>query len=75
MRKELDLDLLDKTLKSVENMNYADIRVNESDNTVIVMKDGKSGDTIRFRSRYMFVCFKHGAWGFSYTNQLNRLTI
>ncbi len=42
MRKELDLDLLDKTLKSVEkHVDYADIRVNESDNTVIVMKDGK----------------------------------
>ena len=75
MRKELDLDLLDKTLKSVEkHVDYADIRVNESDNTVIVMKDGKIQE-IRSGSD-QGICLrvlKHGAWGFSYTNQLNRL--
>lgn len=75
MKEELDLDLLDKLLKSVEkNVDYADIRVNESENTVIVMKDGKIQE-IRSGSD-QGVCLrvlKQGAWGFSYTNQLDRL--
>jgi len=75
MKEELDLDLLDKILKSVEkNVDYADIRVNESENTVIVMKDGKIQE-IRSGSD-QGVCLrvlKQGAWGFSYTNQLDRL--
>lgn len=75
MKKELDLDLLDKTLKSVEkHVDYADIRVNESENTVIVMKDGKIQE-IRSGSD-QGICLrvlKQGAWGFSYTNQFNRL--
>ncbi len=75
MKDELDLDLLDKTLKSVEKrVDYADIRVSESQNTVIVMKDGKIQE-IRSGSD-QGICLrvlKQGAWGFSYTNQLDRL--
>lgn len=75
MKEELDLDLLEKTLQSVEkHVDYADIRVNESDNTVIVMKDGKIQE-IRSGSD-LGVCIrvlKGGAWGFSYTTQLDRM--
>ena len=75
MKEELDLELLDKTLKSVDKkVDYADIRVNESENTVIVMKDGKIQE-IRSGSD-QGICLrvlKQGAWGFSYTNQLDRL--
>jgi TldD protein len=75
MREDLDLDLLEKTLRSVEkHVDYADIRINESENTVIVMKDGKiqeirSGSDLGACIRVL----KHGAWGFSYTTQLDRL--
>ena len=75
MKEELDLDLLEKTLKSVEKyVDYADLRVNESENTVIVMKDGKI-EEIRSGSD-QGVCIrvlKQGAWGFSYTTQLDRM--
>ena len=75
MKTELDLDLLEKTLDSVDkHVDYADIRVNESQNTVIVMKDGKiqeirSGLDLGACIRVL----KHGAWGFSYTTRLDRL--
>ena len=63
--KRVNLDLLDKTLKSVEkHVDYADIRVNESDNTVIVMKmenqEIRSGSDQGICLRVL----KHGAWGF-----------
>lgn len=75
MKEELNLDLLEKTLKSVEkHVDYADLRVNESENTVIVMKDGKI-EEIRSGSD-QGVCIrvlKQGAWGFSYTTRLDRM--
>ena len=38
---ELDLDLLERTIHNLEKKaDYADIRVAEAHNTVIVMKDG-----------------------------------
>src|SRR5690606_1510860 len=75
MKEDLDLGLLEKTLRSVEKyVDYVDIRANESQNTVIVMKDGKIQE---IRSGLdTGVCIrvlKKGAWGFSYTNQLDRM--
>ncbi|BDZ71040.1 TldD/PmbA family protein [Methanobacterium petrolearium] len=75
MKEDLDLGLLEKTLRSVEKyVDYADIRAHESENTVIVMKDGKIQE---IRSGLdTGVCIrvlKKGAWGFSYTNQLDRM--
>ncbi|MDR2623125.1 MAG: TldD/PmbA family protein [Methanobrevibacter sp.] len=63
--------LLDKISSDVD---YSDIRATKSNNTNIVMKDGKvqginSGSDIGARIRVL----KNGAWGFVYTNDLNRL--
>ena len=42
MIEELDLDLLERTIHNLEEKaHYADIRIAESKNTAIVMKDGK----------------------------------
>jgi len=65
MKEDLDLGLLEKALRSVEkHVDYVDIRANESQNTVIVMKDGKiqeirSGLDIGVCIRVL----KKGAWG------------
>ena len=54
--------------------DYVDIRINESSNNIIVMKDGKvqeirSGNDFGGSVRIL----KNGAWGFSFTNQLSQL--
>lgn len=75
MNKELDLDLAEKTLLNVEkSADYADIRVSKTQNTVLIMKDGKINE-IRSGSD-LGVCMrvlKNGAWGLSYTTRLDRL--
>jgi TldD protein len=71
----LDPDLFRKTIDLVENeADYVDIRVNESKNTIIVMKDGKiqeirSGNDFGGSVRVL----KNGSWGFAYTTQLSKL--
>lgn len=71
----LDLKLIEKTIRSVENeADYVDVRINESLNNVLVMKDGKiqeirSGNDLGGCVRVL----KNGAWGFSFTNHLSEL--
>ena len=72
---ELDLDLLKKTITSLEKRaDYTDIRVNESYNTAIIMKDSKiqeirSGSDLGGCIRVL----KGGAWGFAFTNQISKI--
>jgi len=74
-KTNLDPDLFRKTIDLVENeADYVDIRVNESKNTIIVMKDGKiqeirSGTDFGGSVRVL----KNGSWGFAYTTQLSKL--
>ncbi|MCE7698723.1 MAG: TldD/PmbA family protein, partial [Methanobacterium paludis] len=72
---ELDLDLLKKTITFLEKRaDYTDIRVNESYNTAIIMKDSKiqeirSGSDLGGCIRVL----KGGAWGFAFTNQISKI--
>jgi TldD protein len=72
---KLDPDLFKKTINIVDkSADYVDIRVNESKNTIIVMKDGKiqeirSGTDFGGSVRVL----KNGSWGLAYTTQLSRL--
>lgn len=65
-----NVDLIQKIINSLENKaDYIDIRVNESVNNVIVMKEGKiqeirSGNDLGGCVRVL----KNGAWGVSFTN-------
>jgi TldD protein len=74
-KTNLDPDLFRKTIDLVEKeADYVDIRVNESKNTIIVMKDGKiqeirSGTDFGGSVRVL----KNGSWGFAYTTQLSKL--
>ena len=71
----IDFDSIEKIIKSVNaEADYVDIRINESSNNIIVMKDGKvqevrSGNDLGGSVRIL----KNGAWGFSFTNQLLEL--
>ena len=71
----IDFDSIEKIIKSVNaEADYVDIRINESSNNIIVMKDGKvqevrSGNDLGGSVRIL----KNGAWGFSFTNQLREL--
>ena len=72
---QLDPDLFKKTINSLDNRaDYVDLRVNESKNTVIVMKDGKIQE-IRSGSDFggSVRVLKNGSWGFAFTTQLSRL--
>jgi TldD protein len=72
---KLDPDLFMKTINSIDNRaDYVDIRINESINNIIVMKDGKiqeirSGTDFGGSVRVL----KNGSWGFAYTTQISRL--
>src|ERR1035438_8765064 len=71
----LDPDLFRKTIDSMDSKaDYVDIRINESINNIIVMKDGKiqeirSGTDFGGSVRVL----KNGSWGFAYTTQISRL--
>ncbi|MEG3225368.1 MAG: hypothetical protein BME94_07620 [Methanobacteriales archaeon Met13] len=75
MIEELDPGLLDRTIDTLQKrVDYVDIRVSETQNTAIVMKDGKvqeirSGDDFGASIRVL----NGGAWGFSYTTQISQL--
>ncbi|MDR2966562.1 MAG: TldD/PmbA family protein [Methanobacteriaceae archaeon] len=72
---EENLDLFGKIINTIEsNVDYIDIRAVKGDNTNILMKDGKiqeisSGLDIGARIRVL----NNGAWGFAFTNDLNKL--
>ncbi len=68
IENKLDPDLFKKTIDSIDKMaDYVDLRVNESKNTVIVMKDGKIQE-IRSGSDFggSVRVLKNGSWGFAY---------
>ncbi len=75
MKDTLDPDLIEKIIKSMEEKaDYVDIRVNESLNNVVVMKDGKiqeirSGNDFGGCVRVL----KDGSWGFTFTTQMSKL--
>ena len=72
---KLDPDLFHKTIKLIDSRaDYVDIRVSESINTIIVMKDSKIQE-IRSGSDFggSVRVLKNGSWGFAYTTQLSRL--
>ena len=71
----LDPDLFQKIIITMENrVDYVDIRVNESNNNIIVMKDGKIQE-IRSGSDFggSIRVLKNGSWGFAYTTQISKL--
>ncbi|WP_197050578.1 TldD/PmbA family protein [Methanobacterium sp. SMA-27] len=75
IKNKLDPDVFKKTIDSIDKMaDYVDLRVNESKNTVIVMKDGKIQE-IRSGSDFggSVRVLKNGSWGFAYTTQLSKL--
>ncbi len=51
MKDQLDPDLFKKTINLIDNKaDYVDIRVTDSRNTAIIMKDGRDpGNTLRNR--------------------------
>jgi TldD protein len=75
MKEEQILDLMGKIVYSVEKTaDYADIRISESQNTVIVMKEGKVHEIRSGSDQGACIrVLKKGAWGFSYTTQLDKL--
>ena len=75
MTSQLDLDLFEGILNKIENkVDYADIRVSDSQNTAITMKDGKIQE-IRSGSDFGTVIrvLKNGAWGSAFTTDLSKM--
>lgn len=71
-----DLDSLEKLIHKLENKaDYVDMRVNESFNTIMVMKDGKMQE-IRSGNDYgaSIRVLKDGAWGFAFTTRPSQLS-
>jgi len=75
MTNQLDLDLFKRILDKIEDkVDYADIRVSDSQNTAITMKDGKiqeirSGSDFGTAVRIL----KNGAWGSAFTTELSKM--
>lgn len=75
MTNQLDLDLFNGILNKIEKKaDYADIRVSDSQNTAITLKDGKIQE-IRSGSDFgaAIRVLKNGAWGSSFTTELSRM--
>ena len=72
---EENLDYLIKTIDNIAlKADYVDIKASKGNNTNIIMKDNKiqevnTGIDIGARIRVL----KNGAWGFAFTNDLNKL--
>jgi TldD protein len=72
---ETEIDLFEKIINKIQDkVDYADIRAGTGNNTNIVMKDNKvqeinTGISNGARIRVL----NNGAWGFAYTNDLNKL--
>jgi len=75
MTNQIDLDLFQSILTKIENkVDYADIRISDSQNTSIIMKDGKiqeimSGSDFGSAIRIL----KNGAWGSAFTTQISKM--
>ena len=69
------INLFEKIIeKTIPQVDYIDVRAGMSDNTSILMKDGKvdeinTGMSLGARIRVL----KNGAWGFAYTTDLSKL--
>jgi len=75
MADQMDIDLFKSMLNKIENkVDYADIRVSDSQNTSITMKDGKIQE-IRSGSDFgsAIRILKDGAWGSAFTTDLTRM--
>ncbi|MBE6487970.1 MAG: TldD/PmbA family protein [Methanosphaera stadtmanae] len=75
MSNKFDEDIFYNVIKKLGNsVDYADIRVGESINNSIVMKDHNI-DNIDSGSNYSIGIrvLQNGAWGFSYTNDINKV--
>jgi len=73
---EENIDYFEKLINEISknDVDYVDIRASKGNNTNILMKDSKiqeinSGIDIGVRIRVL----KNGAWGFTFTNDLNKL--
>lgn len=69
------LDLFEKIINKISpQVDYIDIRAGKGNNTNLVMKDGQiqlinTGNSLGARIRVL----KNGAWGFAYTNDIEKL--
>jgi len=75
MTNQIDLDLFQSILTKIEKKtDYADIRVSDSQNTSIIMKDGKIQE-IRSGSDFgsAIRILKNGAWGSAFTTQVSMM--
>lgn len=75
MANKIDLDLFKSLLTKIENkVDYADIRISDSQNTSITMKDGKIQE-IRSGSDFgsAIRILKNGAWGSAFTTDLSKM--
>jgi TldD protein len=75
MANQWDIDLFKSMLNKIENkVDYADIRVSDSQNTSITMKDGKIQE-IRSGSDFgsAIRILKDGAWGYAFTTDLSKM--
>lgn len=75
MESQIDDDVFHSVIKDLSNkVDYADIRVGESINNSIVMKDHKI-DNVDSGSNYSIGIrvLQNGAWGFSHTNDINKV--
>lgn len=72
---ETKIDIFEKIIAKIQDkVDYADIRAGTGNNTNIIMKDNKiqeinTGISNGARIRVL----NNGAWGFAYTNDLNKL--
>ncbi len=75
MANQWDIDLFKGMLNKIESkVDYADIRVSDSQNTSITMKDGKIQE-IRSGSDFgsAIRILKDGAWGSAFTTDLSKM--
>lgn len=75
MANQWDIDLFKGMLNKIENkVDYADIRVSDSQNASITMKDGKIQE-IRSGSDFgsAIRILKDGAWGSAFTTDLSKM--
>ena len=75
MESQIDEDIFQSVINDLSNkVDYADIRVGESINNSIIMKDHNI-DNVDSGSNYSIGLrvLQNGAWGFSYTNDISKV--